>query len=117
MINPVRPAEIAVRDGLAYTLWMPEDRVPLAGGTPREILEGVYLPQITHLRSCKLGVEEDAPCVPDAQIADPLHIRIGKRMHQHTVDHTEDRNRRANAQRQREDRSQSKSRILDELPQ
>jgi uncharacterized protein len=32
VITPVRPAEIAVRDGLAYTLWMPEDRVPLVGG-------------------------------------------------------------------------------------
>jgi pimeloyl-ACP methyl ester carboxylesterase len=32
VITPVRPAEIAVRDALAYTLWMPEKRVPLVGG-------------------------------------------------------------------------------------
>jgi uncharacterized protein len=32
VITPVRPAEIAVRDGLSYTLWMPEKRVPLVGG-------------------------------------------------------------------------------------
>jgi alpha-beta hydrolase superfamily lysophospholipase len=32
VITPVRPAEVAVRDGLAYTLWMPEKRVPVTGG-------------------------------------------------------------------------------------
>ena len=30
-ITPVRPAELATRDGLAYALWLP-DRAPLRGG-------------------------------------------------------------------------------------
>ena len=77
----------------------------------------MYLSQITHLRPSKLRVEENAPRVPDAQIADPLHVRIGKRMHQHAVNHAEDGDRRADTQRQRKDRGQSKSWILHQLPQ
>jgi alpha-beta hydrolase superfamily lysophospholipase len=33
VVKPVLPSEIAVLDGLSYSLWMPaEDRVPLSGG-------------------------------------------------------------------------------------
>jgi pimeloyl-ACP methyl ester carboxylesterase len=49
-INPVRPAELSRRDGLAYALWQP-DRAPLRGGVL--ILHGAGSCKESHYDFCR----------------------------------------------------------------
>jgi hypothetical protein len=69
----------------------------------RDALKCVHPAQFTQLRSGEKRVGDDASPVLNAQIADPVHVGKGDGVHQHAVDHAEDRHRCADAEGQRKD--------------